>query len=117
MIASRRAASATGSPSHSPAESGPRCTSASLMARSEPAPGAPRADAMPQIPHIALAPRQAGGNEREGVARDREVEGDAAVRDVLEVVHHLLRPRHLAGEPQLREPRDAGAHDEPLPVG
>ena len=41
---------------------------------------------------------------------------DRAVRDVLEIVRELLRPRGLARHAQLREAGHAGLDHEPLPV-
>src|SRR5689334_10751384 len=112
MIARRRAANSTGSPSHSPAESGPRCSSAALIARS--APTSP--DAIPQMPHTSLAAQQPAGDEHQRLREDRQVEADRAVGDVLEIVDELLRPGHLPREPQLGESRDPWPDDEPLPI-
>src|SRR3954454_15048374 len=118
MIASRRAASATGPSTACPAESGPRWRSAALIAAR---PSGAARPAMPQIPHMTtegpLDAPLAGGHEHERLREDREVQADPAVGDVLEVVHELLGPCHLAREPQLGQSRDAGAHDEALPVG
>src|SRR5512132_2428111 len=52
MIERRRAASATGPSTNAPSESGPRCVSVALIAASRSGSAAPRADAIPQIPHM-----------------------------------------------------------------
>src|ERR687887_2287611 len=52
MIERRRAASATDPSTISPNESGPRWTRVALMRATRPGSTAPRADAIPQIPHM-----------------------------------------------------------------
>src|SRR5690242_19182363 len=60
MIDSLRAASPTGPSTCSPPLSGPRWTSAALIAASRPGSAAPARDAIPQIPHIARTLRTHG---------------------------------------------------------
>src|SRR6185436_15776745 len=52
MIESLRAASPTPPSTNAPSESGPRCVSVALIAASRSGSAAPRADAIPQIPHM-----------------------------------------------------------------
>ena len=64
MIASRRAARPTGPSTYAPSESGPRWTSVALIAASRPGSTVPRADAIPQIPHMRHYSRSTGGQLR-----------------------------------------------------
>src|SRR3954467_7619350 len=125
MLASRRAASATGPSAKTPSLSGPRCTIASAIARTARSSTAPPSRAtMPQMPHTASSspPHRrhvAGPALQHAVGRrddQAEVEADRAVGQPLEVVGQLLRPAHVARHPQLSEARQPRAHDEPLPV-
>src|SRR3954466_9142263 len=127
MIASRRAA---GPPppgsappalsSASPALSGPRWRSVSLIAPSTAGSTArPSPRTIPQIPHIASGPsgdvagRAARDHDAGGLGAGLEVRGRAAVGDVLEVVGELLGPGHAPRQPELGEAGDARAHDQP----
>src|SRR4051812_43767104 len=101
MIASRRAASATGPSAAAPAASGPRWRRAALIASSTARSG-PAGSAMPAMPHTSVA--ELAGDEREGLGEHGQIQAGRAVRDVLEVVRELLLPGHLAREPELREP-------------
>src|SRR4051794_29621595 len=122
MMLRRRAASAQPSITAVPSSSGPRWTSARLIAWSAARSSAPRScDAMPAMPHTSDLPdgtaRRTGGEHPRRLGEDRDVQPDGPVGDVLEVVRELLGPRHLAREAQLREAGQAGPHDKPLPVG
>ena len=64
MIARRRAARPTGPSTNVPSESGPRWTSVELMAAIRPGSTEPRADAIPQIPHMRHYSRSTGGQLR-----------------------------------------------------
>ena len=64
MIASRRAARPIGPSTYVPSESGPRWTSVELMAAIRPGSTVPRADAIPQIPHMRHYSRSSGGQLR-----------------------------------------------------
>src|SRR3954454_8196444 len=55
MIASRRAARPTGPSTNEPSESGPRWTSVALI-RASASGSAPRAEAIPQMPHTGSHP-------------------------------------------------------------
>src|SRR6266487_2730687 len=124
MIASRRAATATGPSANEPSLSGPRWTSVALMRASRSGSAGPFREAIPQIPHtrvsLVAVPEEApyglehdadrGGEERAEVERYR------AVGDPLEVVGELLRHRRLVASPYLGEAGQTGADDEPLPV-
>src|SRR5215213_10785449 len=123
MIASRRAASPASPTTASPPLSGPRWRSVALMAANTSRSGA-RASVrtMPQMPHMSVghlvlwAPR-GRDDDQQRLRDDLEVQPQRAVGDVLEVVRELLRPRHLTGQAQLREPGDPGRDDQALPVG
>src|SRR5690349_23769086 len=106
MIARRRAASATAPSIRRPELSGPRWTSASLIASSARGSGPPGAT-MPQMPHTSEPLGGARRDGRGGLGQDRDVQGGRAIGDVLEVVRQLLLPRHLARESQLGEAGDA----------
>src|SRR4051812_48382107 len=134
MIASRRAASATGPSAKTPSLSGPRCTSASAIARTARSSTAPPSRAtMPQMPHMTSRgpgswKQPSGAPHRRDVARaalehpepgrddQAQVQADGAVGEPLEVVGELLGPRHVARHPQLREAGQPRPDDEPLPV-
>src|SRR3954468_19493536 len=125
MIASRRAARPTGPSAKTPSLSGPRCTSASAIARTARSSTAPPSRAtMPQMPHIASSSpphrRHVAGAALQHAVRRRDdqaqVEADGAVGQPLGVVGEPLGPAIVARHPQLRDAREAWAHEEPLPV-
>ena len=120
MIDSRRAASPTGAVARpSPAPSGPRWASASLIALERVAVGgARRQRARCRRCRTSSGLRRPRGDARPRRTRDqrahvvatsmRRYRPHRAVGDVLEVVGELLGPRHVARMPQLREAGQPG---------
>src|SRR3954447_11833318 len=124
MIASRRAARATGPSTNVPSLSGPRWSSFALMRASRSGSAGPRVETIPQIPHIAPSlvpgPAQAAhclaGDPEGGYGQRAQVERHRAVGDPLQVVRELLGHRRLVAAPHLREAGQTRADDKPLPV-